>query len=177
MTDATTAAKKVTTARQLQEITKVSKVKKVVAPRRVGCRSRFRNHDYQKRGSRREARTCSNSGDQTGRIDYVNNQIIDSGCSNHMIGDIKKLEDLEQYKESQVIVTTNNSKLPIIYICKTRIYPSFSPQHIQLERVYHILGMKKNLLSVTQLIAQANYVLFRHKEMKIYRNLKNQAHQ
>ena len=32
------------------------------------------------------------------RINYESDWIIDSGCSNHMIGDIEKLEGLEKYK-------------------------------------------------------------------------------
>jgi gag-polypeptide of LTR copia-type len=32
------------------------------------------------------------------RINYESDWIIDYGCSNHMIGDIKKLDDLEKYK-------------------------------------------------------------------------------
>jgi GAG-pre-integrase domain len=38
--------------------------------------------------------------------------------------------------------------------------------------VYHVPGMKKNLLSVSQLTAQGNYVVFGPHEVKVYRNLK-----
>ncbi|KAF2320518.1 hypothetical protein GH714_027917 [Hevea brasiliensis] len=37
-------------------------------------------------------------------------------CSNHMTGDKEKLQDLSEYKESRVVVTVNNSKLPIAHI-------------------------------------------------------------
>jgi Integrase core domain/GAG-pre-integrase domain len=89
-----------------------------------------------------------------------------------MTGDIKKLDDLEKYKGRQVIVTTNNSKLPITYVGKITISPCFSPNMLELQRVYHVPGMKKNLLSVSQLTAQGNYVVFGPHEVKVYRNLK-----
>jgi hypothetical protein len=66
------------------------------------------------------------------RINYESDCIIDSGCSNHMTGDIKKLDNLEKYKGRQVIVTTNNSKLPITYVGKTTISPRFSPDMLEL---------------------------------------------
>ena len=57
------------------------------------------------------------------KINYRSDWIIDSGCSNHMTGDVQKLEDLEKYKGNQVIVTANNSKLPIRYVGKTKVTP------------------------------------------------------
>lgn len=32
------------------------------------------------------------------RINYKNDWIIDSGCSNHMTSDDKKLQDMDEYK-------------------------------------------------------------------------------
>ncbi|PON76811.1 hypothetical protein PanWU01x14_031310 [Parasponia andersonii] len=43
------------------------------------------------------------------QIDYDNDWIVNSGCSNHMTG----------YKGGRVVVTTNNSRLPIAHIGKT----------------------------------------------------------
>ena len=57
------------------------------------------------------------------KINYRSDWIIDSGCSNHMTGDVQKLEDLEKYKGNQVIVTANNSKLPIRYVGKKKVTP------------------------------------------------------
>ncbi|KAF2312969.1 hypothetical protein GH714_002268 [Hevea brasiliensis] len=37
------------------------------------------------------------------QIDYDNDWIIDSGCSNHMTGDKEKLQDLSKYKGSRVV--------------------------------------------------------------------------
>lgn len=47
------------------------------------------------------------------KIDYENDWIVDSGCSNHMNGDQKKLQDKKEYKGSRVVRTANNSPLPI----------------------------------------------------------------
>nr|DAD23742.1 TPA_asm: hypothetical protein HUJ06_025205 [Nelumbo nucifera] len=81
-------------------------------------------------------------------IDYEKDWIIDSGCSNHMTGDKEKLQNLLEYKGSRVVVTTNNSKLPIAHI-----------------------GMKKNLLSVSQLTSSGHFVLFGPQDVKVYRDL------
>ncbi|KAM1391667.1 hypothetical protein ACFX2I_019360 [Malus domestica] len=50
------------------------------------------------------------------RIDYKNDWIVDSGCSNHMTGDKQKLQNLYDYKGGRVVVTANNSRLPIAHI-------------------------------------------------------------
>ncbi|KAM1879682.1 hypothetical protein ACFX14_041524 [Malus domestica] len=42
------------------------------------------------------------------RIDYKNDWIVDSGCSNHMTGDKQKLENLSEYKGGRVVVTADN---------------------------------------------------------------------
>ncbi|XVE51173.1 hypothetical protein DITRI_Ditri02bG0018100 [Diplodiscus trichospermus] len=58
-----------------------------------------------------------------GPIDYNNNWIVDSGCSNHMTGDKEKLQNMIEYKGGRVAVTANNSRLTISYIGKTIITP------------------------------------------------------
>ncbi|KAM2943530.1 hypothetical protein COP2_026700 [Malus domestica] len=57
------------------------------------------------------------------RIDYKNDWIVDSGCSNHMTGDKQKLQNLSEYKGSRVVVTTDNSRLSIAHIGKTIVTP------------------------------------------------------
>ncbi|KAH7845070.1 hypothetical protein Vadar_001218 [Vaccinium darrowii] len=47
-----------------------------------------------------------------GAINYNDDWIVDSGCSNHMTGDKKKLSNLSAHKGDRVVVTANNSKLP-----------------------------------------------------------------
>ncbi|XP_042443979.1 filament-like plant protein 7 [Zingiber officinale] len=45
------------------------------------------------------------------QIDYKNDWIVDSGCSNHMTGDKEKLQNLSQYKGARMVVTTDNSRI------------------------------------------------------------------
>ncbi|KAG5616836.1 hypothetical protein H5410_016660, partial [Solanum commersonii] len=84
-------------------------------------------------------------------VNYEHDWIIDSGCSNHMIGDEKKLINMSEYKGGRVVVTANNSKMPITHIGKTMFVPHHSSRQVELQNVYHVLGMKKNLLFVSQL--------------------------
>ncbi|KAG8495890.1 hypothetical protein CXB51_007509 [Gossypium anomalum] len=60
------------------------------------------------------------------KIDYKNDLIVDSGCSNHMTGDQEKLQDVATYKGNRVVVTANNSRLPITHVGKMTIAPRFS---------------------------------------------------
>ena len=55
------------------------------------------------------------------QIDYEKDWIVDSGCSNHMPGDKEKLQNLTEYKGNRVVVTANNSKLPIAHIGNTMV--------------------------------------------------------
>ena len=105
-------------------------------------------------------------------INYNDDWIVDSGCSNHMTGDYEKLTSTSEYKGGRVVVTANNSRLPITHIGKTMISPRFSPQQVQLENVFHVPGMKKNLLSVSQLTASGNYVAFGPNDVRVYPKLK-----
>ncbi|KAM2723556.1 hypothetical protein EV1_026500 [Malus domestica] len=106
------------------------------------------------------------------RIDYNNDWIVDSGCSNHMTGDKQKLQNLSEYKGSRVVVTADNSRLPIAHIGKTIVTPRYNSNQVPLQDVYHVPGMKKNLLSVAQLTSSGHYVLFGPRDVKVYRDLK-----
>ncbi|KAF7834575.1 Retrovirus-related Pol polyprotein from transposon RE1 [Senna tora] len=91
------------------------------------------------------------------QIDYEKDWIVDSGCSNHMTGDRKKLKDVSEYKGRRVVVMADNSKLPIAHIGNTTVSPQES--------------MRKNLLSVAQLTSSGHYVLFGPQDVKVYHNL------
>ncbi|KAM2243153.1 hypothetical protein PS2_009934 [Malus domestica] len=106
------------------------------------------------------------------RIDYNNDWIVDSGCSNHMTGDKQKLQNLFEYKGSRVVVTANNSRLPIAHIGKTIVTPRYNSNQVPLQDVYHVPGMKKNLLYVAQLTSSGHYVLFGPRDVMVYRDLK-----
>ncbi|KAA8547802.1 hypothetical protein F0562_004231 [Nyssa sinensis] len=104
------------------------------------------------------------------QIDYEKDWIIDSGCSNHMTGDKEKLQDLSEYKGRRVVVTANNSKLPIAHIGNTVVSSHYNTNDVSLQNVYHVPGMKKNLLSVAQLTSSGHFVLFGPQDVKVYRD-------
>lgn len=107
----------------------------------------------------------------TKTIDYEKDWIVDSGCSNHMKRDKEKLLHLSGYKDSRVVVTVNNSKLLIAHIGNTVVSPQHSDIEVLLQNVYHVPGMKKNLISVAQLTSSGHFVLFGPQDMKIYWDL------
>ncbi|KAG6481886.1 hypothetical protein ZIOFF_058509 [Zingiber officinale] len=65
------------------------------------------------------------------KINYKNDWIIDSGCSNHMTGDKEKLQNLSEYKGARMVVTTNNSRLPIAHIGH---YVLFDPEDVKFDK-------------------------------------------
>ncbi|KAH0732943.1 hypothetical protein KY289_004131 [Solanum tuberosum] len=107
-------------------------------------------------------------------IDHENDWIVDSGCANHMTGDKKqKLQNPSVYKGSRVVVTANDSRLLIAHIGKTAFSLQHGTNQMSLQNVYHVPGIKKNLLSVSQLTTYGNYILFGPDDMRIYQDLKN----
>ncbi|GJX59599.1 PLAC8 family protein [Tanacetum coccineum] len=105
------------------------------------------------------------------KIDYDNDWIVDSGCSNHMTGDKEKLKDVSKYTGSRVVVMANNSKLPIAHVSNTVVSPLCNDTDVSLKDVFHVPGMKKNLMSVAQLTSPGQYVLFGPQDVKVYQNL------
>ncbi|KAF2320748.1 hypothetical protein GH714_030492 [Hevea brasiliensis] len=101
-----------------------------------------------------------------GRINYKEDWIMDSGSSNHMTSDKEKLLGMSEYNRRQMVVITNNSRLSITQVGKTVIVPRYSPWLVQLQNVYHVEGMNKNLLSACQLTSSGNYVVFRPNNVK-----------
>ncbi|KAG5609100.1 hypothetical protein H5410_020381 [Solanum commersonii] len=53
-----------------------------------------------------------------------------------------------EYKGGRVVVTANNSKIPITHIGKMVFVSHHNSRQVELQNVYHVPGMKKNLLSV-----------------------------
>ncbi|GKA62904.1 retrovirus-related pol polyprotein from transposon TNT 1-94 [Tanacetum coccineum] len=103
-------------------------------------------------------------------IDYKNDWIVDSRCSNHMTGDTVNLKDVLKYTGSRVVVTTNNLKLPIAHVGNTIVSPLCNNIDVSLKDVFHVPGMKKNFMLVAQLTSSGQYVLFGPQDVKIYRN-------
>ncbi|KAA0035381.1 putative mitochondrial protein [Cucumis melo var. makuwa] len=93
-------------------------------------------------------------------VNYENDWIVDSGCSNHMTRDKRKLQNTIEYKGSRVVVSANNSKLPIAHVGKTMIVPRSNSNQVELDNVFYVPGMKKNLVSISQLTSAINFVVF-----------------
>jgi len=89
-----------------------------------------------------------------------------------MTGDKEKLQNLSKYKGSRVVMTANNSKLPIAHIGITVVCPQHGDIEVPLQNVYHVPRMRKSLLSLTQLTCSVHFVLFGPQDVKVYRNLK-----
>ncbi|KAA0037350.1 Integrase, catalytic core [Cucumis melo var. makuwa] len=105
-------------------------------------------------------------------VNYENDWIADSGCSKHMTGDKRKLQNTIEYKGSRVVVTANNLMLPIAHVGKTMIVPHSNSNQVELDNVFYVTGMKKNLVSVSQLTSADNFVVFGLDDVKVYHNLK-----
>ncbi|KAL7605611.1 hypothetical protein Lser_V15G19263 [Lactuca serriola] len=101
-------------------------------------------------------------------VNYESNWIIDSRCSTHMTGDHKKLQDMKGYKGSHMVLISNNAQLLINEVGNTKIMPSNKLEMVSLHNVYHVLGMKKKLLLVSQLTSSVNYVLFGPQDVQVY---------
>lgn len=85
-------------------------------------------------------------------INYNNDWIINTGCSNLMNGDKENLLNISKYKRKRVIVMANKSKLPLTHVGKTMMMPRLNSKQVELENLFYVLGMKKNLISMSQLI-------------------------
>ncbi|KAL3509865.1 hypothetical protein ACH5RR_029266 [Cinchona calisaya] len=75
----------------------------------------------------------------TNPINYNVDWIIDSGCSNHMTGDKRKLTNLTQNKGGRVVVTTDNSRLPITHIASDN-FVLFGPDEVRVYQNKKITG-------------------------------------
>ncbi|KAM0065667.1 putative RNA-directed DNA polymerase [Helianthus debilis subsp. tardiflorus] len=97
---------------------------------------------------------------------YVDDWIFDSGCSNHMTGNKRKLKNPKKYDGSRVVVIADNSRHNIAHIGEVQIEDNES--RFSLENVYHVPGMKKNLLSVPQITEAGRYVLFGPNDVQVF---------
>ena len=70
---------------------------------------------------------------------------LDSGCSRHMTGD-KEAFIIVRMKEEEMVTFRDDGKGHIIGIGKIQITPQ-----ICLENMLYVLGLKHNLISISQL--------------------------
>ena len=87
-------------------------------------------------------------------------------------GNQRKLQDKKEYKGNRIVCTTNNTQLSIAQISNTTTMPSNKSDVVSLHNVYHVPGIKKNLLSVSQLTTSGKYVLFGPEDVKVYEDIK-----
>lgn len=92
-----------------------------------------------------------------------------------MTGEETKLQDPIKYEGSRVVVIADNSKLPIAHIGDVVFSPEDSKKDLILQDVYHVPGMKKNLLSVSQIASLGHYVLFGPNDVKIYKQVETSS--
>ncbi|XP_022157658.1 serine/arginine-rich splicing factor RS2Z32-like [Momordica charantia] len=101
-----------------------------------------------------------------------NCQIIDSGCSHHATGN-SLLSEVRTHHGRRVIATADNSLHPVVEEGRVNV-ENDAPNigGISLEDVYHVPGLKKNLVSVSQITDSGRYVLFSPDGVKIVSNIK-----
>ncbi|KAE8711941.1 Detected protein of unknown function [Hibiscus syriacus] len=95
-------------------------------------------------------------------IDYKNDWIIDSGHSNHMTSDKHKLQNLSEYNRGRVVVTVDNSRLPITHIDRTRKNETSDLWNMRLGHVSYfklsVMVKKSMLKGLPQLDLRADTV-------------------
>lgn len=102
------------------------------------------------------------------KINYENDWILDSGCSNHLTDDKHKMQNLSEYVGNQVVVTAENSKLSVAHIEKTTVIPWYNQNEVSIKNVYHVPGMKKNgSINFIRLL----YVVFGPNDVKVFQDL------
>jgi hypothetical protein len=104
-------------------------------------------------------------------VNYEDNWIIDSGCGHHLTGDDSKFSSLRGYKGNTAFVTADNSVHHVVNEGAV-VVSDKDNRSITLDSVYHVPGMKKNLLSVANAVDAGHYVLFGPKDVKFLRNVK-----
>lgn len=86
-----------------------------------------------------------------------------------MTGEHKKLQHTFSYRGSRVVVIDDKSKLLITHVGEVVFCLEDNNKELTLESVYHIPGMKKILLLVSQLASTGHYVLFGPDDVKIFK--------
>ena len=90
--------------------------------------------------------------------------ILDSGCSSHMTGDKKKFQKLQEYEGGSVRFG-NNDGAQIVGKGTVKL----NDGNIRSEEVLFVVGLKHNLLSVSQICDKGNDVIFKKHGCEIRR--------
>ena len=70
-----------------------------------------------------------------------------------------------------MVVTANNVRLPINHVGEAICVPRFKDE-AHLQQVFHVPGMKNNLLSVSQLTSSGTFVVFGPNDVNVNLNVK-----
>lgn len=85
-----------------------------------------------------------------------------------MTGERGKLTNPAKYSGNRIVVSADNSKHNISSIGDV-VFPSkVNMQELVLKDVYHVPGMRKNLISVPQIMDAGNYVVFGPKDVRVF---------
>lgn len=94
-------------------------------------------------------------------IDYKKEWIIDSGCTHHATGSASLLSDVRPHDGTQAIVTADNTVHPVKKEGHLNVRAErTNGGSIAFNNVYHVPGLKKNLVSVSQITKSGRYVLY-----------------
>ncbi|KAL4303890.1 hypothetical protein GQ457_10G000190 [Hibiscus cannabinus] len=103
---------------------------------------------------------------------YEKEWIIDSGCSHHVTGNDSLFSEMRQHKMDRIIVTADDSAYPVAKEGDVQIGID-DRNSVKLNDVFHVPGLKRNLVSVAQITDSGKYVLFGPKDVKVLDNMKN----
>ncbi|KAL0431919.1 UNVERIFIED_CONTAM: hypothetical protein Sradi_0817900 [Sesamum radiatum] len=103
-------------------------------------------------------------------VDKEDEWIIDSCCCHHVIGNDSLFPELHQHNWERVIVTVDNSTYPVAKEGVVEI-SSNNMKPVKLNDVFHVTGLKRNLVSVSQITSSEKHVLFGPNDVKILDNL------
>ncbi|KAJ0086611.1 hypothetical protein Patl1_07274 [Pistacia atlantica] len=112
-------------------------------------------------------------------VNYVKNDkeewIIDSGCSHHVTGNDTLFSEMRQHHGERVIVIADNSTYPVAEegVVTIDVADDTRTSSVKLNDVYHVPGLKKNLVSVSQITDSGKYVLFGPNDVKVLDNVKD----
>lgn len=95
--------------------------------------------------------------------------IIDSGCSHHVTGNDSVFTEVRQHHGERIIVTSDNYAYPVAKEGVVKIRGD--NMHIRLDDVYNVPGLKKNLVSVSQINNSGKNVLFCPNDVKMHDNM------
>lgn len=92
------------------------------------------------------------------RVDFRKDWIVDSGCEHHLTGNDSQFSSLHSYEGTDAIITANNTAYPVEKK-GTVVINEGEHDSMTLEGIYHVLGVKKNLFSVTNAVYAGSFVL------------------